>query len=298
MDTGKIEKYAQELFEAERARRTVTPISERDPSFGVDDAYAVQMANIKRALAMGHKISGKKIGLTSPGIQRQLGVNEPDYGHLFCAMDCGGDGRIDTGALIQPKIEAEIAFILKKDLRGGNVGVTDVINATDYVVAAFEIVDSRIADWRLTLQDTVADNASSGRYILGGAKIAIGAINLPSVAMKLYKITGGGGNSGGGNGGGGNGAGKNGASKGNGGGCVSGNGYKMELVAEGLGSAVMGNPIISVAWLANKLWRYGVALQAGEVVLSGAFSAAPAAKKGDVFKAAFDGIGGVEARFV
>jgi 2-keto-4-pentenoate hydratase len=115
---------------------------------------------------MGHVISGKKIGLTSPGIQQQMGVNEPDYGHLYAAMDCR-DGTVNTSALILPKIEGEVAFILKADLAGGKVTREDVVKATDYVVASFEIVDSRIADWKIKLVDTISDNASSGRYVLG-----------------------------------------------------------------------------------------------------------------------------------
>lgn len=264
MDKNRIEAYALELFEAERGRAAVQPITDRDRDFGVDEAYAVQMVNINKVLSMGHVISGKKIGLTSLAMQRQLGVDEPDYGHLFAAMECAG-GRVDVGALIQPKIEAEFAFILKKDLTGGNVTPEDVDDATDYVVAAFEIVDSRIADWRLKLPDTVADNASSGRYVLGGDRVHLNDVDLPSISMKLFKI--------------------------------GGVGAQAELLGEGLGSAVMGDPRISVAWLANKLWGYGVALQAGEVVLSGALSAAPAACKGDVFRAEFSGIGYVEARF-
>jgi 2-keto-4-pentenoate hydratase len=260
MDTGKIAAFAEALFNAERGRKPVPPLTEADPSITVDDAYAIQLANVKRALAMGHVISGKKIGLTSPGIQKQLGVNEPDYGHLFAAMDCK-DGRISAGDLIQPKIEGEIAFVLKADLAGGRVSRDDVLKATDYVSAAFEIVDSRVADWKIKLADTISDNASSGRYVLGSAKLGLGDLDLPAVTMKLYK---------------------------NGG----------EPVGEGTGAAVLGDPCLAVAWLANRLWTYGVTLKAGEVILSGAFSAAPPAKRGDVFTAEFSSFGRVEAVFV
>jgi 2-keto-4-pentenoate hydratase len=225
----------------------------------VDDAYHIQLENVKRVVSMGHVISGKKIGLTSPGIQKQLGVNEPDYGHLFAAMDCK-DGKIDTAALILPKIEGEIAFILKQDLSGGKVTGEDVLQATDYVAAAFEIVDSRVADWKIKLPDTVADNASSGRYVLGSRRLSLGEVNLPEVTMKL---------------------------------CKNG-----QLAGEGSGAAVLGDPCLSVAWLANRLWSYGVTLKAGELILSGAFSAAPAAVKGDVFIAEFSSFGKVEAVFV
>jgi 2-keto-4-pentenoate hydratase len=258
----KIEQYAQELFEAEQSRKAVSPFTARDPSFSVDEAYAVQTRNVARAQALGHRISGKKIGLTSFAMQRQLGVGEPDYGHLFAAMDCG-DGAIDTGALIQPKIEAELAFVLRKGLGGGHVTEADVVDATAYVSAAFEIVDSRVADWRIKLADTVADNASTGRYVLGPARIEPGSVDLAAVSMKLYKIDGSG----------------------------------ELLVAEGEGADVMGNPLAAVAWLANKLWAYGVSLNPGEVVLSGALSAAPAARRGDAFRAEFSGFGTVEASF-
>ena len=263
MDNTKITAFARELFEAERTRVAVPPLTQREMAFDVDAAYAVQMENIRRALAMGHRVCGKKIGLTSQAMQNQLGVGEPDYGHLFAAMECV-DGQVPTGALIQPKIEAELAFILKKDLRGGNVTATDVVEATDYVVAAFEIVDSRVADWRIKLPDTVADNASSGRYVLGSTRLAPEAVDLKTVAMKLYK----------------------------------GKGPEMRLMGGGIGAAVLGDPLVAVSWLANKLWSYGAALEAGEVVLSGAFSAAPAAQQGDVFRAEFTYFGCVEARFI
>ncbi|MCL2826227.1 MAG: fumarylacetoacetate hydrolase family protein, partial [Eggerthellaceae bacterium] len=220
---------------------------------------AIQMRNIARAQSMGHVVSGKKIGLTSVGIQQQLGVHEPDYGHLFAAMDCP-DGRVDTSQLIQPKIEAEVAFILAEDLEGGKVSAEDVRKATDYVVGAFEIVDSRVENWRIKLPDTVADNASSGRYVLGTKRIRLDDIDLPVEAMKQYK--------------------------------------NDELVETGTGAEVLGDPCTSVAWLANKLWGYGVTLKKGEVVLSGAFSAAPVAKKGDKFRVEFTSLGTLEAEFV
>ncbi|MDR1506626.1 MAG: fumarylacetoacetate hydrolase family protein [Treponema sp.] len=258
MSGDKITVFADELFRAERERKAVPPLSGRDASLTVDDAYQIQLVNIRRVVEMGHVISGKKIGLTSPGIQKQLGVNEPDYGHLFAAMDCK-DGVVNTAELLQPKIEGELAFVLKADLSGGKVGREDVLAATDYVVAAFEIVDSRVADWKIKLVDTVADNASSGRYVLGSVKLGPSEVDLSSVTMKLYK-----------------------------------NG---SLAGEGAGSAVLGDPCVSVAWLANRLWGYGVALKAGEVVLSGAFSAAPPAAKGDSFTAEFSSFGEVKAAF-
>jgi 2-keto-4-pentenoate hydratase len=261
MDAGKIADFADKLFEAEKTRKSIPPLTNEDPSITIDDAYQIQLKNVNRVVHMGHVVSGKKIGLTSEGIQKQFGVSEPDYGHLFAAMDCSKDGKVDTSALLQPKIEGEIAFILKKNLSGGKVTREEVIEATDYVCGAFEIVDSRIADWKIKLPDTISDNASSGRYVLGTKKLSLSEVDLPAVTMKLWK---------------------------NGG----------ELVGEGTGAAVLGDPCISVAWLANRLWGYGVVLKAGEVILSGAFSAAPLAKKGDRFRADYSSFGSVEAEFI
>jgi len=255
----KIIFFANQLYEAEKNRVSLKPLTESDSTLSVDDAYAIQLLNVARVTEEGHMISGKKIGLTSEGIQKQLGVSEPDYGHLFASMSCP-DGKIKTADLMQPKIEGEIAFILKADLPGGRVTEEDVRRATDYVAAAFEIVDSRVADWKIKLADTVADNASSGRYVLGDKKVRLEDVDLPHVTMKLYK--------------------------------------NDILEAEGKGAAVLEDPCRAVAWLANRLWGYGVTLQKGEVILSGAFSAAPMAQKGDRFRAEFSTFGSVYAEFV
>lgn len=259
MDNTAIQTCADLLYNAEQSRGQIAPLSEQYPGLRVDDAYAVQLANVMRATKQGQRVSGKKIGLTSPGIQQQMGVSEPDYGHLFAAMDCAGD--IITAQLIQPKIEAELAFVLKADLSGGKVTADDVRAATDYVAGAFEIVDSRITDWRIALVDTIADNASSGRYVLGEQKVPLADLDLAAVTMDFFK-----------------------------------NGERID---QGTGAAVLGDPCLAVAWLANRLYGYGVALKAGEVILSGAFTAAPLAVKGDTFEARFSApFGPVQARFV
>lgn len=260
---NKVKAYALKLFEALENRQAINPLTTDDPDFDVKIAYDVQLENVKRKLDSGDVISGKKIGLTSLPMQEMFGVNEPDYGHLFASMDCK-DNKIDSSKLLQPKIEAELAFVLKSDLTGGNITVEDVDEATDYIVAAFEIVDSRIADWKIKLPDTVADNASSGCYVLGKTKVEPKTKDLTSCFMSLYKEV---------------------------------NGI-YELVNEGYGSAVLDDPRIAVAWLANKLWEFGVPLKANEVILSGAFSAASQAFKGDKFKAEFDYFGILEAEFV
>lgn len=255
-----LKRYSDMLHEAETKRTPIAPLTEVDPSLSIDDAYAIQLANVDRAVREGRAISGKKIGLTSPGIQAQFGVGEPDYGHLLDMMDCSATGDVPTDELLQPKIEGEIAFILKEDLDGGKITAADVRARTDHVVAAFEIVDSRIADWKIKLVDTVSDNASSGRYVLGAKELPIDAVDLPSVPMRLTK------------------------------GGVE--------IASGTGAAVMGDPAEAVAWLANKMWSYGVTLKKGEVVLSGAFSAACEVRKGDEFVADFGPLGTVSARFI
>lgn len=259
MDEQRTRSLAEALYTAEHLHAAIAPLTEQYPDLSIDDAYAIQMENVRRVQQEGQVISGKKIGLTSPGIQQQLGVDEPDYGHLFAAMDVR-DGRIPTAQLIQPKIEAEIAFTLKKDLSGGQVTLADVVEATDYVQAAFEIVDSRVADWKIKLIDTVSDNASSGRYVLGEKKLRLEEMDITGVTMELFR-----------------------------------NGV---LEQSGTATAVLGNPCLAVAWLVNCLFRYGVILQKGEVILSGAFSAAPVAKLGDTFEARFSELGSVKAMFV
>jgi 2-keto-4-pentenoate hydratase len=259
METEKTDFFADQLFEAEKSRTPVPPLTEQYPALSAEEAYEIQLANVQRLQKAGYRITGKKIGLTSRGIQQQFGVHEPDYGHLFNFMDCP-NGEICADRLVQPKIEAEIAFILKEDLSGGKLTADDVRRATDYVSAAFEIVDSRIRDWKIKLPDTVADNASSGRYVLGSSRIRLRDIDLASVSVKLWK---------------------NGSPAG-----------------EGIGSAVLGDPAAAVAWLANRLWDYRVQLKTGEVILSGAFFGAIPAAKGDVFLAEYSSFGKVEARFV
>lgn len=255
-----IYKYADSLFQSLIDKKPIPALTDADNSLTIDDAYEIQMANVKRMVENGEKISGKKIGLTSEGMQKQLGVNEPDYGHLYESMDFSESGCLSFDKFISPKIEGEVAFRLKEDLTGGKITVEDVRRATDYVVAAFEIVDSRVADWKIKLIDTVSDNASSGAYVLGEIKADLNEIDLISLPMKLYK-----------------------------------NGT---FVSDGVGAAVLGDPCKAVAWLSNRLWDYDVTLKAGEIVLSGAFSAAPAVSRGDCFEADFGQLGVIRAKFV
>lgn len=259
MTNNKIAEFANKLAHAELSGTGTDPLTSMDPELTENDAYYIQLENIKKKLAEGQKIVGKKIGLTSLAMQQMLGVNEPDYGHLLDGMAVENGGFIPAEQVLQPKVEAEIAFILKEDLRGPNVTTLDVLQATDYVVPALEIVGSRIKDWKIKLADTIADNASSGMYVLGGKPTKITDIDLELIGMVFTK-----------------------------------NG---ELVNTGVGAAALGNPATCVAWLANRLADFDIPLRSGEVILSGALSAAEEAKAGDTFTARFAHIGQVSVRF-
>lgn len=256
---SKIEKHAAHLASAWEAREGVQPITELDPDITLDEAYFVQLQTIDRYVQDGKRITGKKIGLTSKAVQQALGVDEPDYGHLLDDMQVENGGIVPFKRVLQPKIEGELAFILKKDLVGPNVTPMDVLHATDAIVPAIEIVDSRIKDWKITLKDTVADNASSGLYVLGGKPKKPSDIDIKMTGMALYK-----------------------------------NG---KLVNTGVGAATLGDPVKCVAWLANKLANYDISLKAGEVILSGALSAMVDAEPGDHFYAKFAELGVVEVHF-
>lgn len=255
----RVQRVYELLKQAEAAKKSIAPLTEVYPDLSIEEAYQAQLQMIGQKVQAGQKIVGKKIGLTSVAMQKLLGVDQPDYGHLLDSMEVSHKGTIQLDDLFQPKVEGEIAFILNKDLSGPNVTVEDVLAATAYIAPALEIVDSRITDWKITLADTVADNASSGMFVIGEERYAVSDIDLPSIEMKLFK-----------------------------------NG---ELVNTGYGSDVLGHPATCVAWLANKLYEYNVVLKAGEVILSGALSAAVVAEKGDRFTAGFSHIGKVEVSF-
>ncbi|MBM7553290.1 2-keto-4-pentenoate hydratase [Thalassobacillus pellis] len=255
----KQETHVKHLLEAWSKGEGVQPLTELDPELSLDEAYQVQLHTIQQKVEQGQRITGKKIGLTSKAMQESLGVNEPDYGHLLDQMECPNRGKISSAQVLQPRVEGEIAFILKGDLVGPHVTTLDVLKATDVVVPALEIVDSRIKDWKVTLADTVADNASSGMYILGGRPKKVEDVNLKQMGMALYK--------------------------------------NDELLNTGVGAAALGDPAKCVAWLANKLAGYDITLKAGEIILSGALSAAMPAEPGDHFYAKFADLGEVHVSF-
>lgn len=259
MSSSKFQEIASLLKNAEKTNVAIDAISKDNPDLEIKDAYEIQLINIDKETSSGKKITGKKIGLTSLAMQNLLGVDQPDFGHLLDSMEVENK-TISRNTMLQPKVEGEIAFVLKSDIQGPNVTVEDVINATDYVVASIEVVDSRIADWKINIIDTIADNASSGMYIVGDKKVDPKSIDLKKVSMELYK--------------------------------------NNEKINTGVGADVLGDPAYAVAWLANTLWEYEVTLKKGEVILSGALTAALPAEAGEEFKAVFSELGEVSVKFI
>jgi 2-keto-4-pentenoate hydratase len=251
---------AKELFDAERQRLTLRPLTERFPEIAPDEAYQIQLALIEMKKAEGAKVVGKKIGLTSKAMQKMLNVDQPDYGHILDKMVLQDAAIFRAGELIQPKIEPEIAFILDRELKGPGVTPTQVLTATRFVVPALEIIDSRIESWKIKLCDTIADNASSARVVLGNSPKRVDQLDLKLIGMVLEK-----------------------------------NG---DIVQTGAGGAVLGHPAVAVAWLANAVGQFGVSLGAGEIIMPGALCAAADVSAGDLLQATFAGLGSVSVRFV
>jgi len=256
----RIDLYSGELYRALRDRRTVAPLIARNPDLTIDDAYAISLGALARRTADGERIVGKKIGVTSKAVQDMLGVRQPDFGFLTDRMWIEGDIDIAANGLIQPRAEAEIAFVLKGDLNGPGVTAQDVLDATESIAPCFEIVDSRIDDWKIGIVDTVADNASCGVFVLGEARADPRHFDLPALHVVVDK-----------------------------------NGQRL---SEGYGSAVQGSPLQAVAWLANTLGAYGVTLDKGDVILSGSLVPLAPAQAGDLFEMELSGIGRCTARFV
>ena len=250
---------AERLFGAAAQRCPCAPIRDLLGSDDLDAAYAVQTINTERALAAGRRLVGRKIGLTSPAVQRQLGVSRPDFGMLFADMAVGEGMPISPDRILQPRIEAEIALILDRDLTQEQPTPADVISAIAYVVPALEIVDSRIRDWDISIADTIADNASSGLFVLGSPARRIDGIDLRGAGMVMRR-----------------------------GGA---------LVSEGAGSACLGSPLNAAVWLAGEMGRRGHPLRAGDIVLTGALGPVVPVMPGDRFEAEIQGIGRVSADF-
>ncbi|AXF56778.1 2-keto-4-pentenoate hydratase [Salicibibacter kimchii] len=256
MDT---QEASLKLLHSERTKKAIKPLTDSHSDLTVDQAYHTQLKTIRQKERDGAVIVGKKIGATSKAIQDMFGVDKPDYGHLLDDMMFVEGETISIGQFIQPKAEFEIAFMLKKDLDKENITTFDVIEATDFIVPAIEVIDSRIEDWKIKFEDTVADNGSSAAAIIGTKPTQIEELDLIHLGMVAYK-----------------------------------NG---ELLDSATGATVLGNPLRSVAWLANSLRKYNVSLKAGEIILSGALTSAVAIAANDTFTADFAHLGSISASF-
>lgn len=254
-----LQHAALSLRQAAASGAWLPPLRDSIPGLDAEAAYAIQKINTDHRVAQGGRIVGRKIGLTSHAVQKQLGVDQPDFGALFADMAHGDGEPIPMAGLHQPRIEAEIAFVLEKDLAMECPGLADVTQAIGYALPALEIVGSRIDQWNIRFADTVADNASSGAFVLGTSARRLGSFDLRLCGMRLMR--------------------------------------RGEPVSTGAGAACLGNPLNAVVWLARTMCRLGDPLRAGDLVLSGALGPMVAVQPGDVFDADIHGLGSVQAVF-
>jgi len=254
-----IARQAARLREAYDSRTPVGPVREALPAATIEDAYAIQEANTRHWLEQGRTIVGAKIGLTAKTVQKQLGVDQPDFGTLFADMAVSDGDFVPLGRLLQPKAEAEIAFVLSRAPNPRALTTAELIGCVDYALPAIEIVDSRVADWNIRIVDTVADNASSGLFVLGTRPVKLDAIDLRLCGMVLEK-----------------------------------NGDPTSF---GAGAACLGNPLHALGWLAAKMAEVGRPLKAGDVVLAGALGPMVAVSPGDAIEVRIEGLGTVRVGF-
>lgn len=252
-------ELAAGLADAERSRVPITPLTAAHPDIDVVDAYEIQLINIRARLDDGARVIGHKVGLSSEAMQKMMGVDEPDYGHLLADMEVFEDIPVDTSKFLFPRVEVEVGFILADDLPGAGCTEDDVLAATAAYVPSIELIDTRIRDWKIALCDTIADNASSAGWVLGPQRVSPKDIDIKTIDAVLTR-----------------------------------NG---EVVAEGRSDAVLGNPVTAVAWLARKVDSFGVRLKAGDIVLPGSCTRAIDARPGDNFVADFAGLGSVRLSF-
>jgi 2-keto-4-pentenoate hydratase len=257
--TVDVDALAARLADAEASRAPIEPLTAEAPDLSVAQAYAIQRANVARRLAAGARVRGHKIGLTAPSMQELFGIDEPDYGHLLDEMFVLEGSEIPISELISPRVEVEAAAILGRDLPGPGVTVADVIRAVECVVASIEVIDSRIAEWRIGLADTIADNGSSARVVIAGRPMRLADVDLRRMPVRVE---------------------------------VDG-----AIVSCGVTGMVLGNPLSAIAWLANALGRQGVTLEAGHVVLPGTPLPAIPVVPGMHVRGVFDGLGDVDLRF-
>lgn len=259
MTPGDIDTAAELLWNAASSGTAIPPLRERFAAFGPEQAYAVQEVNTQRRLKAGGKLVGRKIGLTAKAVQKQLGVDQPDFGMLFADMAIADGQPVPWSMLMQPKVEAEVALVMERDLREPGITVAQLLSSVAYALPAVEIVGSRIANWDIRFVDTVADNASSNAFVLGNTPISLRGLDLRLAGMVMER--------------------------------------SGEPVSLGAGAACLGHPLNAALWLANKMASLGSGLKAGDVVLTGALGPMVAVQPGDVFEARINGLGSVRVMF-
>lgn len=252
-------EVADSLAEAERTRSPVPPLRETYAGLDVIDAYEIQLLNIRRRLEVGESVLGHKVGLSSKAMQDMMGVDEPDYGHLLSDMALAEDTPVSVSRYCMPRVEVEVAFVLGATLPGAECTEDDVLAATEYVAPSIELIDSRIRGWDIKIGDTIADNASSAGFVLGADRVKPADIDLLTIEARLLR--------------------------------------GGEEVAAGRSDAVLGNPVVAVAWLARKVASFGVTLEAGHVIMPGSVHRAIDVHPGDEFEAVLDGLGSVRLSF-
>lgn len=253
------EIYAERLRSAHINKATIPPLRDEIGVDNLDFAYSIQNINTQLRLSKGARIVGKKIGLTSKAVQKQLGVDQPDFGILFDDMEVLNGLSINMSKLMQPKVEAEIAFVLAEDLDVDNITIVDLISCIDYALPAIEIVGSRIADWNIKITDTIADNASASHFVIGHTPRTLDEFDVVNCKMEMHK-----------------------------------NGT---LVSEGQGKDCLGSPLNATLWLANKMVELGQPLQAGELIFSGALGPMSTVAAGDNINVKIEGLGTTSLTF-
>ena len=252
-------KAAESLLEAERTRTPVVQLSKTYPNIAIEDSYAIQADVTRRKIAGGAKLIGHKIGLTSKAMQQSSGIDEPDYGHLLDNMIVADGAKVKHADYCVPRVEPELAFVLGKPLKGPGIGLLDVLRATEYIVPAIEIIDARVQNPR-KIYDTVADNGAAAGIIIGGRPVGPNDIDLRWVGAVFYR--------------------------------------NSEIEETGLAAGVLGPPALGIAWLANKVGRFGTVLEPGHIMLSGSFTRPVWAAKGDTLHADFGPLGALAVQFV